>query len=102
MKKLISLVKISTEKNKQEVVRMMELDKEEEYLKTMAKKSQKYKKKLEQFYEKKKKILRNQDARAREDDEKEKFKLTNMTNIEEPMTLEDAGVSSQRLKSYNF
>jgi hypothetical protein len=102
MKKLISLVKISAEKNKQEVVRMIELDKEEEYLKMMAKKNQKYKKKLEKFYEKKEKVIRNQDARHKDDEDKEKFKLTDMTNVEEPTNLEDAGVSSQRLKSYNF
>lgn len=102
MKKMIGLVKNSAEKNKQEVVRMIELEKEEEYLKMMSKKNQKYKKKLEKFYEKKERIMKNQDARAKEQEDKDNFRLTNMTNVEEPMTLEDAGVSSQRLKSYNL
>jgi predicted restriction endonuclease len=102
MKKLLSLVKISTEKNKQDIIRNIELEKEEEYLKGMAKKNLKYKKKLEKFYEKKEKVLRNQQERAREEDEKEKLRITDMTNVEEPATAEDTGISSNRLKSYGL
>jgi hypothetical protein len=102
MKKLISLVKASAEKNKQEVVKMIELDKEEEYLKTMSKKNQKYKKKLEKFYEKKTKMMKNQSARDRGEEEREKVKITDMTNAEEPMNLEETGISTSRLKTYNL
>lgn len=102
MKKLISLVKASAEKNKQEVVRLIELEKEEEYLKSMAKKNQKYKKKLERFYEKKEGIIKNQEAKARDEEKREKMRLTDMTNTEEPMNLEETGVSSSRLKTYNL
>ena len=102
MKKLISLVKASAEKNKQEVVKMIELDKEEEYLKTMSKKNQKYKKKLEKFYEKKTKMMKNQSARDRGEEEREKVKITDMTNAEEPMNLKETGISTSRLKTYNL
>lgn len=102
MKKLISLVKASAEKNKQEVVKMIELDKEEDYLKTMSKKNQKYKKKLEKFYEKKTKMMKNQSARDRGEEEREKVKITDMTNAEEPMNLEETGISTSRLKTYNL
>ena len=102
MKKLLSLVKSSTEKNKQEIVRNIELEKEEDYLKARAKKSLKYKKKLEKFHEKKERVLRNQHERARDEDERENLRITDMTNVEEPIAPEDTGISSNRLKSYGI
>ena len=52
--------------------------------------------------EKKERILRNQEERHRDEDEKEKLRITHMTNVEEPTAPEETGISSSRLKSYGL
>ena len=100
MKKMLSLVKISASKNRQLIVQNIELNKEEDYLKTMSKKNSKYKKKLDKFLEKKERILKNQEFKANDIEipDNQDVKLTDYTNVEVPQT----EMSSNRLKSYGL
>ena len=101
MKKLLSLVKLSAAKNKQMVTQHIELNREEEHLKLLARRSAKYKKKLEKFLEKKERLLRQQERRIEEQEEQEPVKLADYSQVEF-VDVNDTGVSGNRLKSYGL
>jgi hypothetical protein len=104
LKKMLTLVKQSTEKNKQVAAHEIELSREEEHLKVLSKKNPKYKKKLEKFQEKKENVLKSHFYREKQErqEEREQMRVTDMTNAEEQGGPQEADLSSSRLKSYKF